>query len=210
MNLIHMAREIHRLAAQKGWWPEGEEKDIREIFALIHGEWSEALEAHRDGWPMVGRMCMEGDGPHHICRYDAVDCLCANEQSCPVRGHKPEGIAVELIDGCIRLLDYVGSMKGMGDRTQWCFENMPIEAEEMSMKRFGIDGKMPLPVLVCELHEHTVNALVFEGARADAIFAIIAIVFGWIRAQGVSPWAVMEEKHEYNRGREWRHGGKLC
>ena len=45
MSLVQVAREIHKNAVDHGWW-DGE-RDIDEIYALIHSEWSEALEEAR-------------------------------------------------------------------------------------------------------------------------------------------------------------------
>lgn len=43
-------------------------------------------------------------------------------------------------------------------------------------------------------------------ALADAVTG----VFEWLTNQGIDPYAVMLEKHEYNKTRPYRHGGKLC
>ena len=101
MGMNEFAKEVHANAVAHGWWDT--ERDPAEIIALIHSEWSEALEEYRAGRPMVWyavnadcQMC--GDRPviySEICETNNCDA-----------GHKPEGIAVELIDGCIRILDF--------------------------------------------------------------------------------------------------------
>lgn len=85
MRINTIAAEIHANAKQHGWWDE--ERSVPEIIALCHSELSEALEEYRDGKPM----CYEGDGG------------------------KPEGIAVEMADCMIRIMDYLAK------------ENMDIE-----------------------------------------------------------------------------------
>jgi len=45
MTLNEWAKEVHRLAKDKGWW--NGERPIPEVLCLIHSEVSEALEAYR-------------------------------------------------------------------------------------------------------------------------------------------------------------------
>ena len=79
-NLNTWANKIHANAVEHGWWDE--ERPFSEVVALCHSELSEALEEARAGHPLV----YEGE-----------------------KG-KPEGIAVEMIDCVIRILDWCGSM----------------------------------------------------------------------------------------------------
>ena len=83
MELNEMAKEIHALAVSKGWWEV--EHSLPEILMLCVSELSEALEIHRDGGKPT-------DYATHKLESD----------------EKPYGIAVELGDCIMRILDYCG------------------------------------------------------------------------------------------------------
>lgn len=196
MDLNEFAREVHANACAHGWWDE--ERDTAEIIALIHSEWSEALEEYRAGRPMVWyavnadcRMC--GDRPviyNEICETNNCDA-----------GHKPEGIAVELIDGCIRILDFAAH-------------------EKVSLKFENIEELFPnFPTQITALHYYTSSVMNYVGSNGklkapnripELLGEMIDNVFKYIRTQGLDPEKIMREKHEYNKTRPYRHGGKKC
>lgn len=195
MNLTEIAKEIHENAVAHGWWEE--DRPGYEIIALIHSEWSEALEEYRAGRPMV---------------WYAVNCDCVICKNRPVmhneicegyecnENHKPEGIAVELIDGVIRILDYIAACK---------------ETHRLDLTLYEYMQPVALPELVAHLHDFTSRSWLISysdsmGIDARILSINVKAVFDWIGRQGLDPLEILKKKHEYNKTRPYRHGGKVC
>lgn len=106
-NLTALAKAIHANAVDHGWWDE--ERSFGDIIALCHSELSEALEEYRANRPMVWYACNEAGSSTGPCSHAEFECLnYGKEAECKYRGTKPEGIAVEMIDCIIRILDWCG------------------------------------------------------------------------------------------------------
>lgn len=195
LDLNAFAREVHAVAVEHGWWDGEENNDIDTKIALIHAEWSEALEEYRAGRPMVWHACLEyGD----VCEGEScgewVDGGCELDEM----AKKPEGIAVELVDGCIRIMDLMA-------------------AKEMDVYCGDGEGvKLSLPQLVKYLHYATAEAgceLEELGTQRRAkcwLRNCLTAVREWLADQGVDMDELMRAKHEYNKTRPYRHGGKRC
>lgn len=117
-TLNKLAAQIHQNAADHGFW---DKICFAEKIALIHSELSEALEEDRGGRPDVWHSI----GGHQV--YRATDGSGADWTTDPDGGTplddytrvdswtgvkaKPEGVAVELVDALIRILDQLGYMR---------------------------------------------------------------------------------------------------
>ena len=104
VKLDEFAKEIHQNAVNHGWWES--ERDDEDCLALIHSEWSEALEEYRAGRPLVWHKCPYNGG---MCEFQEVHNTGAGIvcDACTAASRKPEGIAVVMVDGCIRILDFL-------------------------------------------------------------------------------------------------------
>ena len=103
LNINDFTREVHQNAIDHGWWDE--ERGFGEIIALCHSELSEALEEYRSGKPHLYYKCEYHDNRMQCpSKYDG--CQEGENKGCPIR--KPEGIAVEMADCIIRILDWCG------------------------------------------------------------------------------------------------------
>ena len=82
MTVNEFAKEVHENAVAHGWWETA--RSFPEVAALIHSEVSEALE---------------------VCEFEGACDKDEKTGTC-----KPEGVAVELCDAIIRILDYLAYM----------------------------------------------------------------------------------------------------
>lgn len=208
MSLAAVAREIHENAVAHGWW-EGE-REIDEIYALIHSEWSEALEEARAGRPDVWHLCTAEDriGMCHA----GADCIVHMDVACVHREPKPEGTCVELIDGVIRILDYLGYAGGAEEYADgtpdWYFAMFGPEGEEWTHKVQALSAG----ALVKRLHSETAKAgdrASGDEMYADNLLEAATIAWQWIKGRGLDPMELLIEKHEYNKTRPYKHGKRF-
>lgn len=206
MKMNKFAAEVHQNAVEHGWWDE--ERTFGEIIALCHSELSEALEEYRAKRPMVWRKCMtcEGDTPcmETGCG-DWHDGVC--ELSCI--SPKPEGIAVELADCIIRILDWFGKEEMSAD-------DLMAEAKKLMM--CDVPARIYASSLGdCIARWHLLLSLAYScwcrasGTYASALRMALCIceIQKWAEDNGVDMEKILDIKHEYNKGRPYRHGGKV-
>ena len=208
--LIHaLAADIHQNAVEHGWW-DGD-RNIYEIISLIHSEWSEALEEARSDRPMVYYNCMEDGNAIAPCdAKDETDCFNFGKQDCPYRGGKPEGIAVELLDGVIRILDFLGYLNA---ELQDPDTGLPATMESLWEQVETLDHTPEeLPTAVSFLHKFTAEAIPDEEEKEfdpSPLIAAMNLAMTWVHLQGIDPLALLLEKHEYNKTRPYKHGKRF-
>lgn len=191
-DLSEFAKEVHQNAVDKGWWQE--ECNFDQVIALCHSELSEALEEYRAGRPMLW----------YACGVDKAVCVGAkceyygSDGECDYKKDKPEGIAVEMVDCLLRILDYAG-------KCGW-------ECKFRSRKAWR-EHKTELPGVIAELHASLSTAWGMgrvEMVSVDRWMLDCAEkIINWLQYNYGENWMeLLELKHEYNRIREYRHGGK--
>ena len=75
------------------------------------------------------------------------------------------------------------------------------------MERMTLPPKK-LPYHIAKLHKYT--ALADENLDNGHLIDAFCMAFRWIADQKMDPLAIMKEKHEYNKTRPYKHGGKVC
>ena len=196
-DLAAFAKDVHENAVAHGWW-EGKRSE-EEVRALIHSEWSEALEEARAGRPMEWYTCKHGD---RICE---PDWNCVNKvEECPMRIAKPEGIAVELIDGVIRILDLLG-------KEEFKFEDDLLAVGARCLTHACGKGQRAADITVAELIDYLHYGTARDADEPDHAGYVVAVgsVFAWLEAKGVNPEAILLRKHAYNKTRPYKHGKKF-
>ena len=146
-----------------------EERPFDEIAALCSSELAEALEESRAGRAMVW--------------YD---------------GDKPEGIAVEMADCLIRILDYfgkVGFVQGYQTISKAKREKKTLSAAIMATNY--------------ELAAANKSTGHMGHLRDIHMASAACEIVGWFGNIELDVLAVVREKHEYNKTRPYKHGKKF-
>lgn len=228
MKWNKLRNDVHQVAVEHGWW----EKPLTfsEIIVMCHSELSEAMEEYRAGRPMV--YCNFSDACDIVKREVAhteekcagLECL----RNFPQR--KPEGVAVELGDCILRILDYMGRVggdvdgimrrlrsaapggagaaggKSLPDLVAGC--HYLLSSAYMSQRQAEMLGKKKGQKVKPVRTFHPFRVRGFERNAREKMVGCILDIMRWAEANGVDMEAVVTVKHEYNKTREYRHGGK--
>lgn len=207
MSLAALAREVHANAVAKGFW---EKVDLDNVYGLIHGEWTEALEEARAGRPDRWYWCKHDE--HVAMCADNAECELIGNIPCMYRDAKPEGVCVELIDGVIRILDYYAHAFAadldidLGGTLEYYMEPDADDPHALEAIAKGSVGE-----LVCSLHHLISHAWIArvkgdKAREAEALLLAVVTACVWIRGRGIDPEALLAEKHAYNTTRSYKHG----
>jgi hypothetical protein len=201
VNMNALAAEAHENAVAHGFYEDFDKGDIdrQEMearnFALIHSELGEAVNEHRRGFPPLHWLCKScDDGPCLVDDETAVRCDFTKN------GKPPEGVAVELADFVIRLLDYAA----------WAGVELPDA--DVNVPTYGSLLRLvnALHDLVCDMAAQSElrNVAIPADSRlmASMITTTICVVQRYLAARGLDLWEIVREKMSYNKTRPYRHG----
>jgi len=173
-SINELAKEAHENAIAHGFY---EDPDPERLFALIHDELSEAIEEERNGAGLWDVAANWDDGMGHV------------------------GVAEELADFVIRLLDYAA------------YRRLTIPTAQSIVPVYD-----NLPRLVNVLHDMVCDIWRAQAATpgkyeaawgrttANLIHTAIETVEAYLDDRCVDLWVAVREKMAYNRTREWKHG----
>jgi len=215
MLINELAKAVHENAVAHGWWDD--KREVPEIIALIHSEWSEALEEaradmplayisykHTEFSPVMDEIIPRGDDGAYVSEMGLSEGRC-------ITGEKPEGVAVELIDGCIRILDAFEFFGVKFNDKEMLLDDLMNRAKAEVLPK--VDG---VSSLVAFLHYETsmlyISSVTDNATKlppATFLIGALGIAMAWVREQGLDPLAILLEKHEFNKTRPYKHGKKF-
>lgn len=179
-----MMSEVHENNVNHGWY--NDDRTYREALALLHSEVSEALEAYRQ-WGMK-----DATRPPAIREDGAWEHF------------KPEGVASELADVLIRMLDDAHRANVNLD------VEMPLLGGHYGIEdRFGNCVDVMHNMISCISRAREDEWSEFETETGRAYARLLAYVLDLCDYHGIDLDAEYERKMAYNRTRGYRHGGKL-
>lgn len=129
MTINELIKDIHQNAVEHGFWDGN--RCFAETVALCHSELSEALEEDRAGRPLVWKKCTKNGKPCSKCEEFEFPDSCSEDWI----DAKPEGVAVEMADCIIRIMDWAGAM-GVD------LEKIIIDKHEYNKSRERLHGKL--------------------------------------------------------------------
>ena len=199
MKFKDMIEKIHENAVNHGWW-DGP-KPESEVIALIHSEWSEAVEEARQGRPLRYKTKLYGLNTRAITPQD------------PDYGDsfgKPEGAAVEFADGAIRIMDWLGHIGYETDAEFDTLWKLPEKVPEWNLPNI-----VPEDVAGAAAYIHQLTSFSLRHPTGEASIDPIALIgalqaaLTWIYQRGMDPEEIIEEKNRYNETRPYKHGKKF-
>lgn len=181
-DFAELMKTVHATAVEKGWWENPPSTET--IICLIHTEISEAFEEFRK-W---------GLDPKRFIYHSTSGMVGSKTYS-----RKPEGIAVELADVVIRLMDWC---EAEGVELRW-HNSRSIQARVSEYADFA--------KTINTLHYFLSDRMVYGGKPSKrACQCVVDWVIALAKHFAIPLEDAVRAKIEYNKTRDHKHGGKRC
>ena len=106
MTVNEFAQDVHKNAVAHGWYDAP--ITFPEVAVMIHAEISEAVEEWRSGNPVIYGTCALS--PEN-CKFSKICDNVGHPSGADTEGNcKPEGVADELCDAVMRIMDFLAFM----------------------------------------------------------------------------------------------------
>lgn len=189
-SIESMQKQVYKTAKEHGWWEAP--RSFGDIISLCHSELSEALEEYREQKPIV----------YYWRNGEAIkkDELSFDEVS------KPEGIAVELADVVIRIMDWA---ENEGFLLKYSTYAHPYITDVDLLDSFGDRLASCHLDLSYAFFSYCNNKSIYVKEYMNACFnRIMMWGLSMCEAYDISFIDVITDKMAYNETRPYRHGGK--
>ena len=205
LDLNAFMQDVHQNAVAHGW--HDKERSDGTMRSLFHCELSEAVESYRKGEPDWWHRCPYAPGAcetQEVHENESLHC-----EACSDSARKPEGAAVEFADFVIRVFDYLGSICFVLPQALDTAEKLAAWAVDDYQDDEITDAtSLDAADLADVLHTHIALSKVMHNVTY--LTCAVGLVLAWIKKRGMDPVKILLEKHEYNKSRSYRHGGKVC
>lgn len=199
MNLKELQKEIHENAKAHGWWEK--EVPIEERLFLCISELAEAGEEIRNGHDP--KEIYYSGAPGQQIELGGIDKL------------KPEGYPIELADCAIRLIDFAA-----GYKKELCDIDLAVQLElarkhlECYSELHNLDSIFGVLAEVSDQIIGLKNSIYSLDIESDFwindVHFPLAIMFVDCQKRSIDIQEAIRIKMRYNRGRAYRHGGKVA
>ena len=198
LKLNDFAKEIYNNAVEHGWYDEP--RPFARLCCLFIDELAEAHEEARNGMPNEYYKC---NGSFKCGHKNGCRCEHENGIECAFYLTKPEGIAVEMADCAIRILDYLGDGEVDIDKLfEDSKENVPDDIADLEKAYMHINTYINIAYSMHERPDLVYSEYLKINSLVDALAAIVA----WFEANDLDFMDIARRKHEYNKTRPYKHG----
>jgi hypothetical protein len=191
MQIRELVEAIHTNSKEHGWWES--ERSFGELIALCHSELSEALEEYRNGHEL--------NETYYKCEKCVPGCITYDETIYCHKDDKkiklkPEGIPVELADVVIRIMDMCG-------RYEYDVQKVIETGEHLILRGNHYDNFGEF-ITLCHRYLSSSDRHWFEW-----LAGLIVFIQKFCENEGIDLESAIIEKHEFNKTRPYKHGGKV-